>query len=72
MERKFFAPTIGFWYRAAREHQKKREMAEALMAMEQCFNHTESIVAYLLEKSPEAKRIFDETTARHKAEAEKS
>lgn len=39
---KFAVSTAGFWYTAARRYQAEGKMREALMAMENAFNHTEN------------------------------
>lgn len=38
----FAVSTAGFWYTAARKYQAEGKMSEALMAMENAFNHTEN------------------------------
>jgi len=40
-QRKHALHTAGFWFKAARIHQEKGEMNEALIAMEQAYNHVE-------------------------------
>jgi CMP-N-acetylneuraminic acid synthetase len=41
-DRKFAVESAGFWFRAARMAQDEGRMADAVLAMEQAFNHTEN------------------------------
>ena len=62
--RKHLIQSAEYWFNSAKV--EGRSKADAVMAMEQAYNHVENALAYILEKSPEAKRIFDEVNAKSK------
>ncbi len=61
--RKHLVPSAEYWFRAAKEPESTQtgqlSQSERVFAMEQAYNHVENALAYILEKSPEAKEIFD-------------
>jgi hypothetical protein len=48
-------PSAQYWFNAARVHQRAGRMSEALLAMEQVVQHTESALAHVMEKVPGVK-----------------
>ena len=58
----FAVPTAGFWYTAARKYQAEGKMKEALMAMENAFNHTENALYSERKNHPASEQIADAAT----------
>lgn len=50
MKREHIVSSAGYWFRAARYHQDKGELSEALMCMENAYNHVENALAAALHK----------------------
>ena len=70
MKRKHLIQSAEYWYNSAKVEGTSK--AEAVIAMEQAYNHVENALSYILDKSPEAKRIFDEVNAKIAAEKRKT
>ena len=64
--REHLVKSAGYWFNKARDHQCEGELAEALMAMENAYNHVENAAAAFkralegfTKPSEEAKKVLD-------------
>jgi len=59
MERKHLVKSAGYWFNQAKNPSGVISKEDAILAMEQAYNHLENTLYFLLEKVPGAKEEFD-------------
>lgn len=60
-DRVFAVESAGFWHRSARLAQDRGDMREALLCMENAFNHTENAL-FAARRAPKPSKLWAETT----------
>jgi len=72
--RKHLIKSAEYWYKTAKLPDSvqtgKLSANERLNAMEQAYNHVESALSYILDKSPEAKAIFDKVEKKNESHSQ--
>lgn len=63
MKRKHLVKSAAYWYAAS--YNPTLSASERLMAMEQCYNHAEGALKYILDKFPDAKKEFERIAKKH-------